>query len=149
MTLEEIFKFIEAREAGKRSASRMRDNVEIAAARSSLYRQLFESKAPGDSGVPTMGSTGTKHTGNSLNVGGSALASCGVVTTSVSSGVFPRWSNDRSLLEASVDLETLFTIESMMSEHITKVSVSTSMAISAGVSRYLEVPTMGSISALD
>ena len=39
MSLDECLKFIEARESGKRSATKMKDALEVAAARSSLYRR--------------------------------------------------------------------------------------------------------------
>ena len=47
MSLEEAFQFIEAKEAGKRSASFMQDTEEIAAARSSQYcRQMKQPHQP-------------------------------------------------------------------------------------------------------
>ena len=39
MSLEEAFQFIEAKEAGKRSASRLQDNVEVYGVRASNYRR--------------------------------------------------------------------------------------------------------------
>ncbi len=44
MTLEEIFQFIEAKEAGKRSILKMQDASEIAASRSTQYRRLKKEK---------------------------------------------------------------------------------------------------------
>ena len=78
MSLEEAFQFIEAKEAGKRSASKLLDSQEVAASRLSQYRRLSKSTNNNTNTKPPP-KTATVHTGNQRHDNTTPCTYCGKV----------------------------------------------------------------------